>query len=123
MRQRGRRSAALVALPNVSGLPTRLTMPRGLTRPERSLFTKLIATCASRHFVESDAPLLISYVQATLLARRSAHNPKTIDTWERAIRLQATLATRLRLAPQARTDPKTVARGIVPRPAIEPWED
>ena len=31
-----------------------------------------------------------------------------IDTWERAVRLQATLATGLRLAPQARTDPKTL---------------
>ena len=31
-----------------------------------------------------------------------------IDTWERAVRLQATLASGLRLAPQARTDPKTL---------------
>jgi hypothetical protein len=65
--------------------------------------------------VQSDLPLLVSYVQATLLARRAAtalaKDISMIAIWEKATRMQATLATRLRLAPQARSDPKTIARG------------
>jgi hypothetical protein len=59
-------------------------------------------------------PLLISYVQSTLLSRHAIkqlpRDPKMLRTFETAARIQATLATRLRLAPQARTDPKTIAR-------------
>ena len=56
--------------------------------------------------------MLVSYVQATLLSRVTARDPKMIAVWEKATRMQATLATRLRLAPQSRTDPKTLARGL-----------
>jgi len=48
------------------------------------------------------------------------------DLWQTATRMQATLASRLRLAPQARTDPKTV--GIrqhaqqQPRGPRQPWD-
>jgi hypothetical protein len=74
--------------------------------------------------VESDLPLLTSFSQATVLAQTTANDPDKIETWALAVRLQATLATRLRLAPQARTDPKTIARrAIEQRPAIAPWED
>ena len=49
-----------------------------------------------------------------MLARGAIKNAATdataLATWEKAVRVQATLATRLRLAPQARLDPKTVAR-------------
>jgi hypothetical protein len=37
-------------------------------------------------------------------------NPKLAAVWEKATRMQATLATRLRLAPQARIDPATLTR-------------
>ena len=69
-------------------------------------------------------PLLTSFVQATVLAQMTANDPTKIETWALTVRLQAMFATRLRLAPQARTDPKTIARSaIVQRPAIAPWED
>jgi hypothetical protein len=34
----------------------------------------------------------------------------SLPVWEKAVKVQAMLATRLRLAPQARLDPKTVGR-------------
>ena len=111
MRQRGRKSAALVTtLPAVDGEPPRLKPPPHLNDDERSLFDELVGACDPRHFVESDLPLLASYVQATLIARDAAHAPSKIVLWEKAVRMQATLATRLRLSPQSRIDPKTVGR-------------
>ena len=112
MRQRGRKSAAaeLATLPGVDGKPPRLKPPPHLNDDERLLFDELVGACDPRHFVESDLPLLASYVQATLIARDAAHAPSKIVLWEKAVRMQATLATRLRLSPQGRIDPKTVGR-------------
>jgi hypothetical protein len=129
MAQRGRRSAGANVLPlSVNGLPPRLTAPSGLSTAERTLFNELIGACDSRHFVRSDVPLLVSYVQSTLLSRRAAaklaKNPGMVPIWEKATRMQATLATRLRLAPQARTDPKTLARQLAAfQPGPQPWND
>ena len=86
------------------------------------LFVELINACSPQHFVQSDLPLLVSYVQATLLARSMARDPEKIAVWEKAVRMQATLATRLRLAPQARTDPKSIARQAARRLGPPPWE-
>jgi hypothetical protein len=67
-------------------------------------------------FVASDVPLQVSYVQATLLAQRMAKSFSThapaLKTWEVAVKAQALLATRLRLAPQSRVDPKTLTRKL-----------
>src|SRR5689334_6665778 len=97
-----------------TGLPPRQTAPSGLSDAERKMFNELVGACDPRHFVKSDVPLLVSYVQSTLLSRSAAakmtKNSDWVKTWETATRMQATLATRLRLAPQARTDPLTIAR-------------
>jgi hypothetical protein len=115
MRQRGRKSIAANVVPlNVDGSPPRLIPPSDLSTDERALFVELVGACDPRHFVKSDLPLLISFVQSTLLSRRAAakmtKDAGMVKTWETATRMQATLATRLRLAPQARTDPLTIAR-------------
>ena len=39
--------------------------PSGLNKAEKKLFDDMIASVDRRHFVESDTPLLVSYVQAT----------------------------------------------------------
>jgi hypothetical protein len=113
-----------------TGLPPRLTAPSGLSIEERNLFNELVGACDPRHFVKSDRPLLVSYVQSTLLSRTAAakmtKNVDWVKTWETATRMQATLATRLRLAPQARTDPLTIARQQAayhsgPSESEEPW--
>ena len=68
-----------------------------------------------------DLPLLTSFVQATLISRRAARDPREAVLWERAVRTQAMLATRLRLTPQSRIDPKTLGRQQTPQPK-QPWE-
>jgi hypothetical protein len=93
---------------------SRVQTPDDLAPSEATLFHHLVRSCAPDHFVASDVPLLVSFVQATLASRRSAkamtRNPKLAAVWEKATRMQATLATRLRLAPQARIDPATLTR-------------
>jgi hypothetical protein len=70
--------------------------------------------------------LLVSYVQATLLSRQAikdvAKDAAAMALWEKAVRVQAMLATRLRLSPQARTDPKTIGRQMPQRTGPPPWE-
>ena len=123
MRQRGRKSAAaLVAFPAVDGLSLRLKPPPHMNDAERILFDELVGACDPRHFVTSDLPLLASFVAASLIAREAAKDPEKIATWEKAVRLQATLATKLRLAPSTRLDPKTVARRNPERRGPYPWE-
>jgi hypothetical protein len=103
-------------------MPPRLQPPPHLNDDERSLFDELVGACDPRHFVESDLPLLASYVQATLIARDAARAPSKIVLWEKAVRMQATLATRLRLSPQSRIDRKfNVTRPIAPFAGSHVW--
>ena len=88
----------------------RVQRPADLTKNERQLFDNLVATCS--HFKQSDFPLLISFVQASLLAQQH-RNPKSADEariWHTAIKAQSLLATKLRLAPNTRLDRKTAIR-------------
>jgi hypothetical protein len=98
-----------------------LEPPADLSEEEKALFLQLVNACSPKHFVESDKPLLISFVQATVLARASAGKAMLIGTWEKAVKMQAMLATRLRLAPQARLDPKTVGR-FQQNNGPKPWD-
>ena len=119
MRQRGRKPASLLAFPAAEAARPKLDPPPGLTKAERTLFTE-IADYA-QHLRPSDAPLLASYVQATIISRRSARDPARIGVWEKATRVQASLATKLRLTAQARIDPKTLGRMQL-RVGPAPWE-
>ena len=114
MQKRGRKSGAELSIITTRSGHHRLVPPLDLNAAEAKLFRELVASCAPEHFLHSDLPLLVSFVQATLLSRRAAtalaKNVEMIGIWEKATRMQATLATRLRLAPQARTDPKTISR-------------
>ena len=104
MRQRGRKSDTQLETLQVDGEPPRLKPPPNLDDTERELFIELVNAVSPRHFVESDLPLLVSYVQSTLLSRQAIGKAGTdagaLTTWEKATRVQAMLATRLRLAPQ-----------------------
>jgi hypothetical protein len=119
MLQRGRKSLANVTALRVDGKPSRLAPPPHLNATERKLFTDLVAATNAKHFTESDSPLLVSYVQATLLSRRAikkaGRDARALSTWEKACRMQAVIATKLRLAPQSRIDRKAVTRHM-PRP-------
>jgi hypothetical protein len=123
MRQRGRKSAMNLAQIDITGTPTRLTTPAGLTKDEQSLFDFIVDASPSHHFTDSDVPLLVSFVEASLLARTFARIPTKVSIWERAVPVQAMLATKLRLSPQTRLDPKTLARQYADfDPNATPWD-
>jgi hypothetical protein len=62
------------------------------------------------------------------MARQAAHDPEKIEMWKRAVRVQLAVARSLRLTPQSRADPKTIARqepSVLRKPwkPLQPWED
>jgi hypothetical protein len=129
MLQRGRVPRTNLMTSPIDVEQTRLEPPAWLSRDEKKLFAELVGACRAKHFTPSDEPLLVSYVQATLLARKSiklaARDRDALVTWERATKIQGTLATKLRLAPQSRIDAVSVARGrpSLPVGAPRPWEE
>jgi hypothetical protein len=124
MRQRGRKSLAANLVDfNQSGQRPRLIPPETLTNPERELFLATVNACSPEHFRGSDMPLLVAYVQATVLAQSAAGDPDKFAMWERAVKTLAMLASRLRLSPQSRVDPKSIGRMVPPSPGKEPWRE
>jgi hypothetical protein len=123
--KRGRKSASDLAVINVNGDPPRLDPPSDLTDDERSLFVQIVEACSPKHFAPIDLPILLSFIQSILLSRQAVKNAAkdagALALWEKATRMQATLATRLRLAPQSRFDAKTTARQR-PHLGPQPWE-
>jgi len=110
-------------MPNVTGLPQRLTPPDSLGKDEARVFRELVAACDARHFDRSDLPLLCRYVEAAVLAERAAKEMREngpvlkggrASPWltiqEKSVRALVALSLRLRIAPQSRLDPKTAGR-------------
>lgn len=123
MRQRGRKSAAnLIAMPAVDGKPARVSPPTHLTARERKAFIELVASTDAKHFIASDVPLLVTYIQSIVLVRDAARK-KDAQSFEKLSRVSAMLATRLRLSPHARTDPKVIARAHQEPRHPTPWND
>jgi hypothetical protein len=132
MKQRGRKSAEALAVPSVNGKGPRLEPPASLSGAERSVFVGLVTACDPDHFRASDLPLLVRYVEAITLADRAAlelRNGAVVkgkaSPWlavqREAVKAMVALSIRLRLSPQSRIDPKTLARQQLRRgPA--PWE-
>jgi hypothetical protein len=106
MKQRGRRSSADLSVVAVHPASHRIQPPHDLTKDEAALFRELVASCSANHFVLSDRPLLIAYVQTVLASRHRAkasrRDPKLLAMWEKTVRMLAVLASRLKLAPSAR---------------------
>jgi hypothetical protein len=117
--QRGRKPLAAVAFPAIVAPRPPIEPPQCLTEPERALFVELAE--GAEHLRPTDGPLLTAYVQAAITSHQSAHDPLRADIWERATRLAAMLATKLRLTAQSRTDSKAVGRQeLLTGPG--PWE-
>ena len=113
MGKRGRHSSNVIP---ISSGRRRIEPPSDLTPIEARTFREVVANCPSSQFVESDIPLLVSFCQATLLSRKAAKalasDPGALIVWDRAVKVQAMLAMRLRLAPSSRSDPKVLARRV-----------
>jgi hypothetical protein len=127
MKQRGRKSAASLAVSCPEDPATRLEPPRSLSVAERKAFRDLVAAVVPEHFVHCDLPLVCAYVRATALEERAAvqlrktpTDSKWLAVWEKSQRALVSLSLRLRLSPQARvrnTKPDPYAGG-----RLKPWE-
>ena len=115
MRQRGRKSATNVI--QLGAARQRVFPPDYLTATERDLFNKVVTSCHPDHFVPSDFPIIVSYVDALLLARQYRKDTKR---WQAVVRVQAMLARALRLTPRTRLGPRAARRNVQPTPL--PWE-
>ena len=95
---------------SIESIP-RLRPPPGLSGAEDAVFRQTVAACAADHFTAADVPLLIAYCQAVLLVRSAFKEIELqFPTWQQATRTLAMLATKLRLCPHSRSDPKTITR-------------
>ena len=133
MKQRGRKSAAELAVVAVGGKPNRLQPPDHLSPDEQRRFVDLVSACDPEHFRASDLPLVCRFVEADALAEQAARELRTngavsdgrASPWlvvqEKAVRALTALALRLRLSPQSRTDPKTLTRQQL-RQGPAPWD-
>lgn len=106
-------AAALAAVP----IGKNRLMPAGDLSPEQEkLWRRLVGSMPPGHFHPSDEPLLRSYVEVTervqiaqaRLAKGVVNARGKVSPWlkiyDGSVRLQASLASRLRLAPQARLE-------------------
>ena len=116
-----RQSGASLTTLRVDGRPPRLAPPRHLSAEARRLFVELTGAVAPEHFTTADRPLLCQYVEALALAERAVRELRRAPVaggkpspWlavaEKCWRSTATLATKLRLAPQARYDARQAGR-------------
>jgi hypothetical protein len=118
MRQRGRKSTAnLVTFPVIEHR-SQLEPPRSLTKREREVFIELAGHAA--HLKPADGALLAALVQSIILSRRLARDPAKVGEWEKAVRAQAMLSTKLRMTPQSRTDARAAGRKQQ-TPGSDPW--
>ncbi|WP_271605653.1 hypothetical protein [Bradyrhizobium sp. CCBAU 11434] len=79
-----------------------------------------MASVGDGHLTRADMPLIVSYVQACLLAQSLARKPSQRAEWERAVKLQMALARSLRLTVQARVHPRSIGRNL-PFDGERPW--
>lgn len=115
--QRGRPSAKSLS---VVQLPTARRRgpepPAHLTKREKALFRQIVAENEAGHFAPTDSLLLASLAQATGMVielskdLKKKRDPRHVQSWERAVRSQAMLATKLRLTTQSRLDRKVAGR-------------
>ena len=102
--------------------------PAELSPEAAAVWVEIVTACPSDHFVESDGPLLERYAKAIVRCREAEaelaqtghvigsnkNNQPMQSPWvsvlAQAERTVATMATGLRLAPQARNHPVTTAR-------------
>jgi hypothetical protein len=126
--KRGRKSPGHLAGLAFQTEHPRLDPPASLTDLERTIFLEVVESCTPEHFRTSDRSLLVAYVAAAALAQEAKatalSDRKAALTWEKATRAMATLASKLRLCPSTRSDPRTIARERPLNSHLRrPWDD
>ncbi len=95
----------LIPLPT-TGPGSKLTAPPFLSKSEASLFSQ--TAIANPHLTSSDVPLLACYVQGLVKGQKLVKQAD-VAAWEKCMRVVLSMATKLKLTPQA-LHPDTVAR-------------
>jgi phage terminase small subunit len=125
MRQRGKKSSAYLSVIHAEPQSQRLQPPAHLTPRQREIFDHLLANSPRDQFRVTDGLLLARLCEAHDLAEQAAaelaKNGPVVEgrasAWlvaqEKAVRAITALSTKLRLSPQARTDPRTLTRNAV----------
>src|SRR5262245_33909781 len=119
MKQRGRKSAANLAVIPVENVRHTLAPPDHLSATERALFRDVLANAPATQFSFSDQYLLATFCQITALLREQARRVHKAKREHRAAELkllidtskaQAMIAVKLRLTTSARTAMTTISR-------------
>ena len=108
--------------PHIEPPPTLLRSRADTPSTVREIFAALVRSVPPNHFRPGDADLVEQYAQAIALARRAyaelegsgpvidGKSSPWVTVLEKAHRSAVALAGKLRLCPQARTDPKVAGR-------------
>lgn len=142
MAQRGRKSAASMAVAAVAAVTTekRLNPPLHMSDAERNVWLEVVNDQPASAFTPTHSPLLVQYcrhvVQASIIADELANFDRSwmadddgLKRYDRLLAMQeregraaSSLATRLRITRQA-VDNTVVARALVKTSKIrKPWE-
>jgi len=104
--QPGRKSSASIVAVRAVNPAQRLAPPDYLSPAEREIFADIVAAAPAKHFTQNDSLLLATFAKVTHQIRQTDDPGELL----RSAKVQVTLATRLRLTPSSRLDPKTAAR-------------
>jgi hypothetical protein len=111
--KRGRKSASELTV--VAFNPTRSipSPPPEFGKTESEIFRRIAAS--NPHLVSTDTQLLAAMVEAIMCRRAAAMTMRKdleggFPLWEKAARVQASIAVKLRLAPSSRFDVRTAGR-------------
>jgi phage terminase small subunit len=125
--KRGRISAAELSVVQLRPGANALRPPDDLPANVVKAFRAVVANSASGHLRPCDVPLIVSYAEATLIARKAARcalknpDPEMLAMWDRAVRAQIALATKLRMTPHSRSHPLRTARKLRDHAPPPPW--
>lgn len=141
MSKRGRRSAAEAEIENVVDFQkVRETMliPSDKAAPEiRQIFAQIVTSAPTDHFKRIDCHLIEAYAQAIWTSQKAFAEMQrhglcpvsvkgacdAVKVHDTAIKQMMSLATKLRLTPQATTEPKTAGRNRRDKSdQPHPWE-
>lgn len=126
-----RKSTAAQTVVAIDTGHARLTPRDNAPAEVRQIFREIVASVKPEHFRPADGALVEQYAQAIALARKAYGELEStgpvIDgkasPWvvvlEKAHRSSVALSARLRLCPQARTDPKTAGKPGKPASAYD----
>ncbi len=147
MKQRGRQSAAAQGIAVIDGgRGSRHAPPADLSDFESALWAQILGAMPADWYCPSAEEIMRAYVRCARTLRTidnavdELENPdmlggidpeamaailRLVNTRDKQVRQLAMLATKLRLTPQARVDPKTAGRAhrrSAEQPSGQPWD-